>query len=132
MYTYSYSVKMFDTDASGFLFVGSQVRMAHEAFESFMESAGMGIAQILRASDYSLPIVRAETDYKAPSRVGDRLVIEMSAERIGSTSFTLVYRILTEAGEDVGGAKTVHVAVERSSRKPVSLPEDLRAAIKSL
>ena len=34
-------------DASGFLFFTSQMRMAHEAYEAYMESAGLGIAQRL-------------------------------------------------------------------------------------
>jgi 1,4-dihydroxy-2-naphthoyl-CoA hydrolase len=132
MYTLNYTVKMFDTDASGLLFLTSQIRMAHEAYEAFMIAEGLGIAHILKHSDFLLPIVHAETDYHAPSSVGDHVKIEMTAERINANSFVLQYRFLNSAGVEVGTAKTVHVAVDKVSRKKRTLPDSVRAALAKL
>jgi 1,4-dihydroxy-2-naphthoyl-CoA hydrolase len=132
MYAFNYSVRMFDTDASGFLFFTSQMRMAHEAYEAFMASQGLSIGHILRGSDYLLPIVHAETDYKAPSHVGDTLSVEVSAEKVGTTSFTLSYRFVTEAGLVAGLAQTVHVAIDKATHQKLPLPAPLRAALESL
>lgn len=132
MFELAYSVKMFDTDASGYLFFTSQMRMAHEAYERFMESANLGISHILRASDFLLPIVHAETDYAGPSSVGDSLAIQVTAERVGKTSFTLFYRFLNEDKELVGTARTVHVAIDRDAHAKRELPDELRQAVTRL
>ena len=132
MYRFDYTVKMFDTDASGFLFFTGQMRMAHEAYEAFMESSGLGISKILKADDFLLPIVHAETDYQGPSHVGDHLRIEVTASRIGTTSFTLSYRFLNETRYLVGTASTVHVAIDQKTLEKRPLPDHIRTAIESL
>ena len=132
MYQLDYTVKMFDSDASGFLFFTSQMRMAHEAYEAFMESEGLGISKILRADDFLLPIVHAETDYRGPTHVGDRVRIEVTAQRIGTTSFTLAYRFVAEGEREVGTANTVHVAIAKASLEKRALPEHLRKAVETL
>jgi len=132
MFTFHYNVKMFDTDASGFLFFTSQMRMAHEAYEAFMVSSNLGIGHMLKTTDYLLPIVHAETDYHWPSRVGDRITIQMTAERVGDTSFTLAYRFMNEEGTEVGSAKTVHTAVDRKAHQKRPLPGPVRQAVQSL
>jgi 1,4-dihydroxy-2-naphthoyl-CoA hydrolase len=132
MFTLDYSVKMFDTDASGFLFFTSQMRMAHEAYEAFLASANLGISSILRSGNYLLPIVHAETDYRSPAGVGDRVQIQIRLERLGETSFTLFYRFLQPDGREVGTARTVHVAVATANHQKTALPEELRRALKKL
>ena len=77
-------------------------------------------------------IVHAEADYTAPLRVGDPLAVEVTAERIGDSSFTIAYRLVKEPGQPVGVAKTVHVAIDKKSWKKRALPPEVRAAIEKL
>ena len=131
MFTFDYTVRMADTDASGFLFFTSPLRMAHEAYEAFMKMNGLGIGSILKEADYLLPIVHAEIDNKATSFVDGSLSIEVSAERIGDTSFTLAYRLVSQDGRHVGSAMTTHVAIDAAHQKR-GLPAPLRAALETL
>ncbi|MBU1694514.1 MAG: hypothetical protein KJ726_01965 [Verrucomicrobia bacterium] len=49
MYVQTFRVRMHDTDAAGIIFFTSQLRMAHEAFESFLDSVGLGLGTLLAA-----------------------------------------------------------------------------------
>ena len=132
MYSYNTTLRMHDTDAAGVLYFVNQLRIAHEAFEAFMASAGLGIAQIIDNADYQIVIIHAEADYTAPLFLGDRITVEVLADHIGETSFAILYRFLKDEGHAVGIAKTVHVAIDRKTRKKRHLPMDIRATIEKL
>lgn len=129
MYTFETTVRLHDTDAAGVIFFARQLTLAHSAFEHFLESVGLGLGPMLEHADYRIPIVHAEADYKAPIRVGDRLRIHITAGRIGSTSFTLDYRLTNQRGVEVGRARTVQVSVDRERWTKRELPAELRAAL---
>jgi 1,4-dihydroxy-2-naphthoyl-CoA hydrolase len=129
VFTITYRVKLADTDASGLLFFGSQFRIAHDAFEAFAHSSGLSVGEVLRERDFLLPIVHAEANYLAPSAVGDELRIEVRAERVGDSSFTLAYRLISPHGHDVGTVRIVHAAIDKKTRLKRSLPDDLRARL---
>lgn len=128
MYSYETSVKLHDTDAAGLLFFAHQLTMVHDAYESFMESVGFSLASVIRESNFLIAIVHTEADFTKPLYVGDQLKIELTVEKLGDSSYTLVYELLTDNQESAGKAKTVHVCIDKESRKKKSLPEGLRAA----
>lgn len=129
MFTYKTTVKMYDTDAAGILFFGNQFKWIHEAYEEFLESINFSFSNILK-TDFFVPIVHAEADYKSPLSVGDRITIQVKIEKIGQTSFTVAYNVLdTNNHITVGTAKTVHVTVDKKTRKKIPLPADFRAAL---
>mgnify|MGYP006312547609 CR=1 FL=1 len=131
MYRLETSVRLHDTDAAGLLFFAHQLKIAHDAYESFLESAGLTFQTILTDRDYLLAIVHAESDYLQTLSVGQPLTVEVSAERIGNTSFTLAYAIKRD-GETVGKVRTVHVCIDRATREKRPLPEELRSALSRL
>lgn len=128
MYTYKTVVKLHDTDAAGLIFFSNQFKMVHEAYETLLESIGLGFATLIRKKDYFLPIVHAEADYQRPLFVGDRLVISVAVEHIGKTSFTFTYTLKRDS-ELVGTAKTVHVTVDKKTKKKIPLPREMRKAV---
>lgn len=125
-------VRMRDTDAAGVIYFANQFTLAHQGFEHYLEEEGLGLGLVFAERDYRFPIVHAEADYRAALRVGDELAIEMTAERVGSTSFTLVFRVFNKAGREVGLVRTVHVAVDRDTWSKRPLPPELRAAVEKL
>lgn len=132
MYTYTTTLRLHDTDAAGVLYFANQFRFAHEAFESFMASTGLGVPEIIHNADYQIVIVHAEADYTAPLFLGDRLSVQVLPDHIGESSFSILYRFLKDDGHAVGIAKTVHVSIDRKSRKKRPLPADIRATIEKL
>jgi 1,4-dihydroxy-2-naphthoyl-CoA hydrolase len=131
MYAQTFRIRMHDTDAAGILFFTSQLRMAHEAFESFLDSVGLGLGTLLAARDYRIPIVRAESDYRAPVRLGDTLTIRVKLEHAGRTSFALHFGILDDTEREIGAVRTVQVAVDAGTWRKRELPDELREALTS-
>lgn len=132
MYTLHTFVRLHDTDAAGILFFANQFKLAHDAYESFMDASGNRFSKILNDGEVLYPIVHAEADYNAMLEAGDRLTIRLTPENIGKTSFTLSYKFV-DAGENiVGTAQTVHVCVDRRSGEKKDLPEDIRLALNGI
>ena len=83
---------------------------------------------MLQGTSYFLPIVHAESDYKTPVFVGDKLVVAIKVGHIGNTSFSFEYT-LKRGKTLVGTAKTVHVTIDQKTRKKVALPTALRSSL---
>lgn len=122
---------MHDIDMVGILYFPRQFRFVHEALEDFMESEGFPFDKMFFKKNFLFVIVHCRSDYFAPVRFGDKLRIEVTVEHIGTTSFTLHYKIFREGETDkVGEAKTVHVCLDYKTRKKRPIPDDLRAVLK--
>ena len=117
---------MNDTDAAGVIYFANQFRIAHEAFEQFLDSVNLGVAHMLDNTEYRFPIIHAEADYRAPLKVGDALTINITVDRIGDSSVSLGFQILDRHGKTVGSVKIVHVAVDKATWKKCPLPQELR------
>jgi len=118
-------VRMHDTDMAGILYFPRQFRFAHDALEDWVESEGLGFHQVFHVENFVFVIVHAEADYLAPLRVGDKLEIHLTIERVGTSSFTVNYRIY-RGSQLVGTVKTVHVTLEAQSRTKIEIPERFR------
>ncbi len=132
MFEHRATVRLHHTDAAGIIYFANQFQIAHDAFETFMEQAGLGVRRILAAGEYMLPIVHAESDFKQPLRVGDALVVQLTCERIGDTSFTLCSRLFRADGAEAGRVKIIHVAVASATWKKRPLPDDLRLILERI
>ena len=132
MHTYSTIIHLHDTDAAGILFFSNQFTMMHDAYESLLESVGFGFRSLIESKDFFFPIVHAESDYKAPLKVGDRIAIHTKLEKIGKTSVIFSYEIFKSDKTLVGVGKTVHVTTDKKKKTKVPIPADMREALKRL
>ncbi|MBF0489074.1 MAG: acyl-CoA thioesterase [Candidatus Omnitrophica bacterium] len=129
MFIYKTQIRLHDTDAAGLLFFANQFVLVHDAYEKLLQKLGFGFEAIIKKRAYFLPIVHAESDYKAPLFVGDDITISVKLENLGTTSFIFVYEIHNQRGVLVGTARTVHVTINKKTKKKITLPKDLRAAL---
>ncbi len=131
MFRHEAPVRLHLTDAAGVLFFGSYFTLAHDAYESFMESIDCRFEEIFTQSDFLILIVHAEGDYKAPLYTGDQLVIDLTCGRLGGRSYSLDYEIKRD-GQVVARMNTVHVCVDKESKKSRSLPDKLRTQLAAI
>ena len=131
MFTYKTKIRLHDTDAAGIIFFANQFKIIHDAYEELLEKIGLSCQTILNETNFFQPIVHAESDYKAPLFVGDKIVITIKVGHIGKTSFSLEY-ILKRGKTLVGTAKTVHVTIDQKTRKKIPIPSSLRLALKKI
>ena len=114
------------------MFFSNQFKIIHDAYELLLESIGFGFGELIREKDYFFPIVHCESDYKLPLFVGDLIEIQTVVDKIGKTSFTLAYRLLDTSQKIVGTALTVHVTMDKSTKKKIPLPVDLRSKLEDI
>lgn len=129
MYIGHNQVRMHDIDMVGILYFPRQFRFVHDALEDFSETYGMAFAHLFRKEKFLFVVVHAEADYFAPLHVGDKLEVHLSIKAIGTTSFTIHYKIykldrLSERDKTLAGtATTVHVTMDADTREKIPIPE---------
>ena len=129
MFTYTTKIRLHDTDAAGIIFFANQLKIVHDAYEELLASIGLSFDNMLKKTDYFLPIVHAESSYKTPVFVGDKVVIIIKVSNLGTTSISFEYT-LKRGSTIIGTAKTVHVAINQKTRQKMPLPESLRKKLK--
>ena len=123
-------IRLRDTDAAGTVFFLNYFIFAHETYELFLEEIGYSLRRIIERESFLLPIVHAESDYHQMIKLEDEITIVLNVNKIGKTSFTLVYDYFLENQELVGSIKTVHVCVDKTTLKKIPIPEDFQQALK--
>lgn len=126
MFVSKNKVRMHDTDMAGILYFPRQFRFVHDAWEDLMEKEGLCFHRLFNEEPFAFVIVHAEADYLAPLQVGQKLDVHVSIEAIGTTSFTIDYQIYREDKTLIGTAKTVHVTIDRKTRKKIPVPDELK------
>ncbi len=119
-------VRMHDTDMAGILYFPRQFRFVHDALEDLLNNEGLSFERVFHEEEFVFVIAHAEADYLAPLKVGDAIEVHVSVDRIGTTSFTMDYKIYKADKSLVGTAKTVHVSLNAKTRKKIHIPEKLR------
>jgi 1,4-dihydroxy-2-naphthoyl-CoA hydrolase len=120
-------VRMHDTDMAGILYFARQFRFAHDALEDFAESEGFSFDNLFHKEKFIFVIVHAEADYFAQLNVGDQLEVHLNVEHVGNSSFTIFYQIFRPKDNKlVGTVKTIHVTLDRETRKKIAIPETWR------
>ncbi len=129
MYLHKLTAQVHDTDAAGVIYFANFYRMAHSAYEEFMESIGFSIRYFLDEAEVVPLIVHSEADYKISVRTGDKLRVELKIEKVGSSSYVLSYNIFNDKNEIAAALKTVHVSVDKEKRTKVPLPEKFKETL---
>jgi acyl-CoA thioester hydrolase len=94
----------------------------------FDEQSAQGAG--LHIEGVSVILARAECDFRLPARFGDVLEVRLSLAAMGRTSFTYEYEIVgVSKGLPIAAGRTVQVLYDYTERRPVEIPESLRARL---
>jgi 1,4-dihydroxy-2-naphthoyl-CoA hydrolase len=128
MYIAENQVRMHDTDMAGILYFPRQFRFAHDALEDFLQTLGISFDHLFKKEKFVFVIVHAEGDYYKPLHVGDKLEIQLTIDNIGTTSFSIAYKIFKKERDLtlVGSVKTVHVTLDAKTRQKIPIPKTFR------
>jgi YbgC/YbaW family acyl-CoA thioester hydrolase len=99
----------------------------------WIRSLGLRYEELLEELGIWLPRVAAQCNFRAPARLADLVSVEMRLERLGRTSFTLVFDAyrLPERAHLADGSITIAV-VDRDAFRPTPLPERLALLLAEL
>jgi acyl-CoA thioesterase FadM len=112
-------VSYWETDASGSFHYTAPLRWAEDAEHALLLSVG--------TKPGSFPRRVVNSSFLRPLRAGDTYTVDLEVERIGSTSITYRWRVLSGGAVCVEGSHTV-VHVDSEGR-PKPVPESLRRGL---
>jgi acyl-CoA thioester hydrolase len=127
-FTYPVQVRWSDYDASG--------HVNNAVFLSYLEQARMMLLAELLGTDvwrYLPHLVRSQSiEYtQALTLVESPVDVVVSRRRVGTTSYTLDYRVVSAAGQHAFSTCSV-VTVDPTSGRPAPLPAALRQGLEAL
>jgi len=123
------AVRFQDVDAAGIVFFPRVLEYMSDVYVAFLSARGVHLPRAIESGSYVIPLVHAEADYHAPMRFGDPVRVEVVALDLGRSSYQVGYRIRHEDGRMAAVGQTAHVCVGLPGWKPISIPEELRAAL---
>jgi 1,4-dihydroxy-2-naphthoyl-CoA hydrolase len=123
-YEYRFRVRLHDVDHAGMVFFARLFTHAHDAYEAFMASIGLGLGALIEGG-VRLPVAHASADYLQPLRHDEEIAVTLNVAQLGQTSFTVAYEFRCSA-ELRARLRTVHVYLDARSGLPASLPHDTR------
>jgi len=126
-FSVSIPVRFADCDPAGIVFYPRYFEMFNALVEDWCaQGLGMPFREMHVTQRIGLPTVRLETDFVAPSELGETLRAELAVRRIGGASLQVALRLLGADGGERVRAKVVLVAMDLDARCAVPLPRALR------
>jgi len=120
-------VRFSDVDRAGIAYYPRVVHWLHIAFEEFWERfVGATYATVLEKDNLGFPSVKLDVEFKAPSRFGEVLTIQVGVEEIGRSSSRFRYAIVGPAGDVRVTARVTVVCVDFVRLTPTPLPAKYR------
>lgn len=113
-----------DTDASGWMHFPNIFRYFEEAEHEFLKSRGV---LVFDRAQGGWPRVKVTCDYKRPLLTGERIEVQLAISRIGSSSITWDFEVLTSSGDLAAFGSVTTVRVDHEG-KPQLISEAERGA----
>ena len=130
-YTSIHKIRFDDVDGAGIVYYPKFFHLCHAAFEDFFDSAAsISYPDLIRGRRLGFPTVAIDSSFTAPLTYGDTAVVELSVEKIGTTSVTFSYRIRRRRdGVACFAATVTTVLIDLDSQQPQTIPVDLRTML---
>jgi 4-hydroxybenzoyl-CoA thioesterase len=126
IYTRVIPVEFNHCDPAGIVFYPRYFEMTNSVVENFFaEVVGHSFGAMMEAGE-GVPTARLEANFKAPSRLGDRLEWSLQVMRVGGTSVNF---LLTAAVEGAVRLTADITLVWVAARRPTPWPEAIRAKL---
>lgn len=124
-------IRFSDCDPAGIVFYPQYFVMCNGLVEDwFNEGLDVEYAGLIARRRIGLPIVRLEVDFVSPSHLGDRILLSLEVERLGSRSLTLKITCRDTAdGQLRMTARLVLVATSLETHQSIAIPPDVASAI---
>lgn len=130
MFTGKRRINFYDCDPAGILFFAKLFEISHSVYEEMIDSFKLNL-NYWNSEKFAVPIIKANGEYFRPINPGDEMKINLSVTLLKENSFQLTYEWLNSDGEMAASARTVHVFVDRSKWKKISIPEEIGKKLES-
>ena len=128
-FTRSVTVRFSHCDPAGIVYFPHYFDMFNGLIEDwYSEELKRDYASLVMGNRFGFPFVHIECDFKIPSKMGEVIDLTLLVERIGRSSLSIVI-VCHRDGLIRLRARMVTAMMSLETRKPLPLPEALRAAI---
>jgi 4-hydroxybenzoyl-CoA thioesterase len=125
-FTRTVQIRFSHCDPAGIVYFPHYFNMFNGLIEDwYTEQLGVDYSKLILHEQYGFPFVHIETDFKIPSRMGDRLDLTLLIEKIGRSSLSVLI-VGHLAGVERLRAYLVTAMMSLESRRSVELPPKLR------
>lgn len=105
-------VHFHEIDRAQIVYFARIFEYCHRTYEELLETVIGPLEPFFQSKDWGLPLVHAEADYAHPLRLGDRVRVRVTVERVGERSVTFAYALSdATTGAPRATAKLVHACV---------------------
>jgi 4-hydroxybenzoyl-CoA thioesterase len=123
----SIPVRFGDCDPAGIVFYPRYFEMFNSIVEDWCDQGlGMSFREMHLKHGIGVPTVHIETDFIAPSELGDLLQAQLTVDRIGGASMHVAIRLFGPDGTARVRASIVLVTMNLHERRAIPLPDDMR------
>lgn len=123
-------VRWGDIDLAGIICYGAYIRFYELAETEIFRSAGLPFREMFERYDIWLPRKVMHTEFFAPAHLDDRLKVVTYFSRVGRTSLTINFDVMSGDGATLhAAAYQVLVCVSRSTFAAQPLPADVVRAV---
>jgi 4-hydroxybenzoyl-CoA thioesterase len=124
-------VRFAHVDAAGIVFYPRYFEMLNGAVEDwFADALGVDFLSLHQQRRLGVPTVKLESEFFAPSRLGDLIDINIVVTQVGRTSCDVRY-VLSCDGQDRVRASAVLVCMNLDAQKAAPWPQDIREKLKA-
>lgn len=123
-FIYSRRIRFADTDAAGVVYFANYLSICHEAYEESLLQTGVELQDFFREAGIVIPIAHSSADYLRPLACGDLIEVEVVAELIQESGFSVAYK-LSKVGplpKLAARIRTDHVCIDSQTRRRTALP----------
>ncbi len=130
-FTRSVPVRFSHCDPAGIVYFPHYFDMFNGLIEDwYSEELGYNYAELVMGSRFGFPFVHLDCDFKIPSRMGEVINLTVLIDRVGRSSIGIAIVCHLDGFERLR-AHMVTAMMSLETRKPVPLPDDLRAKIEA-
>ncbi len=130
VHVYIAPVRFTHTDPAGYVFFPRFFEMFQACVEDwFNHGLKVDYAQQILEHGVGLPTARTECDFSKPCKLGEKIEISLSVEKVGNSSLTVLF-VGRVNGEDRLRARSVLVAIDAATGRPVPISDKLRSKLK--
>jgi 4-hydroxybenzoyl-CoA thioesterase len=129
-FTVDIPVRFGDCDPAGIVFYPRYFEMFNSVVEDWCaQELGLSFRDMHLQYGMGLPTVHIETDFTAPSELGDVLRVQLTVEKIGGASILVAIRMFGPQGAERVKAKLVLVAMNLRERRAMPIPQAMREQV---
>ncbi|ATG21771.1 4-hydroxybenzoyl-CoA thioesterase [Ralstonia pickettii] len=126
----THRIRFAECDPAGIVFYPEYFVMFNNLLEAWIDSlVPEGFAGYIGQHRYGLPTVRLEADFRAISRMGDDVMLNLEVVRLGGKSMTLALTCTGSDGEVRMSVNQVVVSTSLRTHRAIDIPEVLRQAL---